>query len=211
MTTSPRFGAASVERECLQAAGLVASGAAAVVVLLWASSFPGWPIAAGIIVSVLVLAAVMLVSGPQPPPAARWLRPAGLVAALLLAVCGGVAVELSGDAATLARFERSQADFDRVATAAGAPDADADGPWGPFPGVCPDQLGSYPIRECRSFDGGYLFVQERAALGSDAGFAYAPSGLPRDNGLPGGNRADGSGAAGFSHLVGPWYAWSCGC
>lgn len=204
MTTS-RSGAASVERECLQAAGLVATGAAAVAVLLWASSFPGWPIAAGIIISVMVLAAVMLVSGPQPPPAARWLRPAGLVAALLLAIGGGVAVELSGNAATLARFERDRADFDRVVAAAGVPAADVADPWDTFPAECPSRIGSYPITECRSFDGGYLFVQDRAALGSDAGFAYAP------NGLPGDNQTDGTGSAGFSHLVGPWYAWSCGC
>src|SRR5688572_14511871 len=77
--TSAVTAATSAERECLRAAGLVALGVAAAAVLLWASTFPGWPLAAGVILSVFVLAGLLMTWGAEPRPAARWLRPAGLV------------------------------------------------------------------------------------------------------------------------------------
>jgi hypothetical protein len=206
VTTTSATGATSAERECLRAAGTLALGGAAVVVLLWAASFPGWPVAAGVVLSLLVVAGVMVIMGAEPSPAARWLRPAGLLGALLLAVVGGILVERTADAALHARFERSRSAFEAVAAQAGPVSQTVTDRWGPFPGDCPDQLGSYRITECHAFAGGFMFLQKRGALGNDAGFAYLPDGLENaandQNGLP---------ASGFTHLDGPWYAWSCGC
>jgi hypothetical protein len=206
VTTSPAIGATSAERECLRAAGALALAGAAVVVLLWAASFPGWPIAAGVILSLLVVAGAMVIMGAEPSPAARWLRPAGLVGAILLAVVGGVLVERTADAALLARFERSRPALEAVTAKAGPVPVSASDGWAPFPGDCPDQIGSYRIAECHAFTGGFMYLQERGALGDDAGFAYLPDGMPSiaagESGLP---------ASGFTPIDGPWYAWSCGC
>lgn len=198
--------ATSTERECLRAAGLVAVGVAVVGVLVWAASFPGWPLAAGVAVSVLVLGGLLMIMGAEPAPAARWLRPAGLLAALVLAIGGGIVVEVVGDAVLQARFERSRVAFEQAVQDAGPiPDAPADH-WQPYPGSCPAQLGTYRIGECHAFDGGLMFLQQRSALGDDAGFAYAPDGPPVDtdgvSNLP---------SQGFTPLGGGWYAWTCDC
>lgn len=204
--THPRTsGATRVERECLRAAGLIGVGMLAAVALVWAATFPGWPLTAGVILSVLALGGWLLVVGAEPPPPARWLRPVALVAALVVAIGVGVLVERSGEAALQARFVRSRPAFDAAVVAAGTPTATAGQPWGAYPGDCPDRLGSYPISGCRSFAGGYLFLQRRAAIGHDAGFAYAPEGPPA------GEAETGLSADGFTPVVGPWYAWSCRC
>jgi len=71
VTTPPERGAASVERECFRAAGVVALGGAAATVLLWAGTFPGWPLAAGVMVSGLVFGGLLVMFGDEPVPAAR--------------------------------------------------------------------------------------------------------------------------------------------
>ena len=64
-------------------------------------------------------------------------------------------------------------------------------------------MALYGIAECHAFTGGFMYLQERGALGDDAGFAYAPDGLrPGGDGLP---------SNGFTPIDGPWYAWSCDC
>ncbi|GAA3695178.1 hypothetical protein GCM10022204_08690 [Microlunatus aurantiacus] len=195
----------STERECLRAAGLVAVGAAVVAVLLWAASFPGWPLAAGVIVSVLVLGGLLMIMGAEPAPAARWLRPAGLVAALVLAVGGGIAIEVGGDVALRARFEHSRPSFEQVVQEAGPlPGSGADH-WQAYPGTCPPQIGTYAISACHGFAGGLMFLQERGALGDDAGFAYAP------HGLPAGDEATRFPPNGFTPIADGWYAWTCSC
>lgn len=201
VSTSLSTAATSLEHECWRAAGLVALGGTAAAVLLWASTFPGWPIAAGVILSVLILAGLLMIMGAEPLPAAGWLRPAALVAALAVAIGGGLVVERSTGAALLIRFEASRSAFEAAVGAAGPPTADVGDRSDAFPGTCPVRLGSYPLAECRSFDGGYLFLQRRDALGDKAGFAYLPGGL--SVGRPGADQ--------FTHLTGPWYGWSCGC
>jgi hypothetical protein len=192
------------ERECVRAAGLLALGAAGAVVLLWAGSFPGWPLAAGVVFSVLVIAGVLLVSGVVPPAPARWLRPLGVVAAVVVVVVGGVLVERSAGGALEARFTASRPAFEALVADSGPVPRTVADHWLPFPGTCPTQLGSYRIAECHAFTGGFMFLQERDALSDDAGFAYAPHGLPAK-----GEQA--LSANGFTHLDGPWYAWSCRC
>jgi hypothetical protein len=197
--------ASRTERECLRAAGLIGLGVVGVAVLLWAATFPGWPLAAGVVLSVLVLAALLLVAGREPPPAARWLRPLGVVAALAILIGGGIVVERASHAAMLARFESGRSTFEGTVAAAGPVPIETSDSWLPFPGACPDRLGSYRIAECHAFTGGFMFLQQRNAWGDDAGFAYAPDGLSSSEDpqvLP---------SSGFTHLVGPWYAWSCGC
>jgi hypothetical protein len=203
VTRSTATAAASVERECLRAAGLIVVGVGVVVVLLWAASFPGWPLAAGVIVSVLVLGGLIMIWGAEPAPAARWLRPAGLVAALVLAVGGAIVIETSGDVALQARFDRNRVSFDQTVATAGPISHSVADHWLPYPGECPARIGSYGIAACHAFTGGFMYLQERGALGDDAGFAYAPDGL----------RADGGGlpSLGFTPIDGPWYAWSCDC
>lgn len=198
--------ATSTERECLRAAGLVAVGTAVVGVLVWAASFPGWPLAAGVAVSVLVLGGLLMIMGAEPAPAARWLRPAGLVAALVLAVGGGIVVEVVGHAVLQTRFERSRVAFEQAVQDAGPiPDTPAD-QWLPYPGSCPTQLGTYRIGGCHAFTGGLMFLQQRRALGDDAGFAYAPDGLP-----VAGEGSSSLPTEGFTPVGGGWYAWTCNC
>ncbi|MET1008205.1 MAG: hypothetical protein ABWX96_21825 [Propionibacteriaceae bacterium] len=206
MTTPPERGAASVERECFRAAGVVALGGAAATVLLWAGTFPGWPLAAGVMVSVLVFGGLLFMFGAEPVPAARRLRPIGLVVALVVAVAGAILVEQSGHAALQARFGSSLSDFEAVVTEAGAPTHRVEGREA-FPGSCPSRIGTYPIGECQLIDRGYLFLQQRAALGDEAGFAYLPDGPPGADPTASGEwRPDQ-----FTPLGGPWYGWSCGC
>ena len=206
MTTPPERGAASVERECYRAAGVVALGGVAAAVLLWAGTFPGWPLAAGVMVSVLVFGGLLFMLGDEPVPAARRLRPIGLVVALVVAIGGAILVEQSGHAALQARFGSSLADFEAVVAEAGAPTQRVDGREA-FPGACPGRIGTYPIERCELIDRGYLFLQQRAALGDEAGFAYLPAGPPsHDRTASGGLRPDQ-----FSPLGGSWYGWSCGC
>lgn len=206
MTTSSATVVPRSERECLRAAGLVLLGVAAAAVLLWAGSFPGWPLAAGVVLSTLVIASLLLVAGAEPPPAARWLRPAGVVVALAIAVGGGIAVERSAAAPLMVRFEQSRSAFDAAVAAAGPAPEQVTDHWLPFPGECPRQLGSYRISQCHAFAGGYMFLQERSAWGDEAGFAYAPNGLPTTEVDRG-----GLSSGGFTPLGGPWYAWSCNC
>ncbi|HEU4545622.1 MAG TPA: hypothetical protein VFR88_04955 [Microlunatus sp.] len=206
MTTPSGRGAASVESECFRAAGVIALGAAAATVLLWASTFPGWPLAAGVILSVLVFAGLLFMLGAEPVPAAGRLRPVGLVVALLVAVGGAILIEQSGDAALQARFANNRAAFETVVAEAGPP-THRSALRGDFTGDCPSRIGSFALAECHVIDRGYLFLQQRAALGGDAGFAYLPHGLPAED------PAVGSGLKPdqFSPLHGAWYAWSCGC
>lgn len=206
MATTPATVVSRTEQECVRAAGLLALGAAGAGVLLWAGSFPGWPLTAGVIISVLVVAAVLLVSGVVPPAPARWLRPLGVVAAVVVVVVGGVLVQRSAGGALQARFMASRPAFDSLVAASGPVPLEAADHWLPFPGACPKQLGSYRIAECHAFTGGFMFLQARNAWGDDAGFAFAPRGLPTTN--DGGQALP---ASGFRHLDGPWYAWSCGC
>lgn len=199
-------GPTSTDQECLRAAGLVAVGVAVAGVLLWAATFPGWPLAAGIIVSVLVLGGLLMIMGAEPPPSARWLRPAGLVTALVLAVGGGIAIEIAGDAALGVRFEHSRRSFEQTVQEAGPiPTTPADH-WLPYPGGCPEQIGTYGIGACHAFAGGLMFLQQRGALGDDAGFAYVPDGLP-----VGGDEATAFPPNGFTPLGDGWYAWTCDC
>ena len=149
-------------------------GGAAAAVLLWAGTFPGWPLAAGVMVSVLVFGGLLFMLGDEPVPAARRLRPIGLVVALVVAVGGAILVEQSGHAAVQARFESSHSDFEAVVAEAGSPTQRVDGREA-FPGSCPSRIGTYPIEKCQLIDRGYLFLQQRAALGDDAGFAYLPA------------------------------------
>jgi hypothetical protein len=206
VATTPATVVSRTERECLRAAGLVGLGVLAAAVLLWADSFPGWPLAAGVVLSTLLLASLLLIAGREPPPAARWLRPAGVVAALVVAVGGGILVERSTQAALLARFEHSRPAFDAAVADIGPVPVEVVDSWLPFPGDCPNQLGSYRISACHGFAGGYMFLQARNAWGDDAGFAYAPDGP-----LTTENAAVGLPSSGFTHLVGPWYAWTCRC
>lgn len=206
MATTPATVVSRTERECVRAAGLLALGAAGAAVFLWAGSFPGWPLTAGVIFSVLVIAGVLLTSGVVPPAPARWLRPIGVVAAFVVAVGGGVLVERSAGGALHARFTASRPAFDSVVAASGPVPVEVADHWLPYPGACPTQLGSYRISECHAFTGGFMFLQDRDAWGDDAGFAYAPHGLPTTE-----DGAQALPASGFRHLVGPWYAWSCGC
>ncbi len=181
-------------------------GVAVVGVLLWAASFPGWPLAAGIIVSVLVLGGLLLILGNEPAPGAHWLRPVGLVVALVLAVGGAVVIETSDDAVLQARFESNRASFEQTVQGAGPLPGEAAEQWLPYPGECPGRIGSYAIAACHAFEGGFVFLQERGGLGGDAGFAYAPDGPPA-----GGDEKEALPGDGFTPIDGPWYAWSCGC
>lgn len=199
VSTSAATPTTTVERECLRAAAVLGIGAAGAGVLLWAASFPGWPLAAGVMISVLVIAGLLAVSGGHPPRGgARWLRPAAVIAALLITLGGGVIIGRVGHVALSIRFANSVADFDATAAAAGPVPTEVADHWLPYPGECPRQIGSYEISACHGFTGGFMYYQDRDAWGDDAGFAYAPGGPPTDQ-------------SGFTHLRGPWYAWSCGC
>ena len=131
------------------------------------------------VLSILVFAGLLFVLGEEPVPAARRLRPVGLVVALLLAIGGAISVENSSHAALRIRFEASRSDFETVVAEAGAPTS-RDGR-GDFPGPCPGRIGSYALGRCEAIDRGYLLLQQRAALGDDAGFAYLPDGLPSED------------------------------
>ena len=45
-----------------------------------------------------------------------------------------------------------------------------------YPGVCPVSIGEFSVTECRSIDGGYLFLQAQGALTDDSGIVYLPAG-----------------------------------
>jgi hypothetical protein len=178
-------------------------GAGGLAVLLWAASFPGWPLAAGIMVSVLLIAGLLAVTGgDQPPGPVRLLRPVAIVVAVLIAAGGALAIGQVGHRALTMRFDRSLADFDAVAIAAGPVPTEKIDHWLPYPGQCPSRIGSYEIAECRAVSGGFVFVQDRRAVRDDAGFVYVPNGMPSaaDTGSLAGKR--------LTHLSGNWYAWS---
>lgn len=193
----------AVERECVRAAAVLGLGVAGAAVLLWAASFPGWPLAAGVMISVLVVAVLLVVAGGHPPPGpARWLRPVAVVVALVIGIGGGLIIGHTGHFALSMRFSRSAPAFDATAAAAGPVPTQVADHWLPYPGECPAQIGSYKIGECRAFSAGFVYVQERRAFRDEAGFAYVPNAMASagDTGSLAGKR--------LTHLSGPWYAWS---
>ena len=117
--------------------------------------------------------------GAEPVPAARRLRPVGLVVALVVAVGGAMLVEQSEQAALQTRFDGSRGAFEAVVAEVGPPPTAATA-WRPSPGPVPAASARTALRECHAIDGGYLFLQQRAALGDDAGFAYLPDGPPSE-------------------------------
>ena len=62
---------------------------------------------------------------------------------------------------------------------------------------------SSSIAECRSVDGGYLFLQSQGALTDDSGIVYLPEAA----------RATSTwwSTETMTPLGGPWWSWTCGC
>jgi hypothetical protein len=109
------------------------------------------------------------------------------------------------------RFALSQSSFEEVIDRAGQPEIPACNPndlygqWFSFPGECPERLGSYLIRDCEGFPGGYLFYTEASAgLADHQGFAYMPKGVPASPGLVTDDFEDPS----FTNLGGAWYGFT---
>ncbi len=126
--------------------------------------------------------------------------------ALVLAVGGAVVIETSDGAVLQARFERNRASFEQTVQGAGPIPGESAEQWLPYPGACPEHIGSYAIGACHAFAGGLMFLQQRGALGDEAGFAYVLDGLP-----VGGDQTTAFPPDGFTPLGGGWYAWTCDC
>ncbi len=189
--------------------------------LAWTVSFPGPPFGwAGLALLGGVFSLVLAV---------RLLRrrenrihPAVVVGVLGVATALALSILTSSTPATL-RFEASRPALEAVVAghdplpASSFPEQSWNGGSGEpsfadratftrFPGECPAAIGAYAIVECRAFEGGFLFLQQENAITDDSGIAWLPEGLRPQ-------RPDGQGLSpsGFTHLDGPWYAWSCFC
>ena len=93
-----------------------------------------------------------------------------------------------------------------MATAGSPPpvgSSDDAGYFGRYPGPCPARIGEFRINECRSLDGGYLFLQAQGALTDDSGLLYLPGGPAAS--------ADWLSEETVAPLGGPWWSWTCYC
>ena len=198
-TSRPVLGAAAVP---------VGLAALAGVLLLWGRSYPGFPMAVALVALLCALAALVLVL----VGASRARGVVAAVAVVAVAVtlaCGVAAGTLVGLRPLQLRWSASASDFEAYVAGLPAPATfvpSLDGPaFHPFPSPagCPARLGRVTLGECRSVDGGYLFLQAPDALTDSSGIAYLPAGNdPARTGL---------GTSDLTPLGGPWWSWTCHC
>lgn len=189
---------------------LLAAGAA-VFCLLFGLSYPGFPMATAAwgVLAAAVAVTLVVASGLRAVMNRRGHVRAGVMLTLVaLVLTGGVVAAQHDDGAQLAgRWENSQAAFEAEVAAVGmvppVTDRDDDGYFDRYPGACPRRLGDLRVVECRSLDGGYLFLQAQNALTDDSGIMY----------LPGGPKAAAEWLVDETvvPLGGPWFSWTCYC
>lgn len=214
-TRDPRPGAA--RRRFALLVGLLVVTLA---LLGWTVSFPGLPFS-WVGLSLLSCVASFVLTIVVLRQRVNRIHPVLVVGIVVVSVALGVSVVTSSVPGAL-RFEASRSALEEVVVghdtlpASSFPEQSWSGPGEPsfadratftdFPGECPALIGAYAIIDCRAFEGGFLFLQRENAVTDDSGIAWLPDG-PRPQ------RPDGSGLgpSGFTHLDGPWYAWSCYC
>jgi hypothetical protein len=185
--------------------------------LIWAVSYPGVPFGWVALSLLTALGSVVLTVRLLSQHADR-IHPVLVVGIVAVTLALGIGV-VTSDAPRTVRFDGSRSAFDQLVAghdplpASAFPEQSWDGTgeatFGDrptFPGECPGVVGTYAISECRSIEGGYLFLQQENAVTDDSGIAWLPNG-------PAPQTPDGSGLgpSGFTHLDGPWYRWSCYC
>ena len=67
-----------------------------------------------------------------------------------------------------------------------------------YPGNCPARIGKFRIIECRSLDGGYLYLQAQGAITDDSGIVY----------LPADAESEWRTTERLTPLGGPWWSWT---
>ena len=189
---------------------LVAAGAA-VFCLLFGLSYPGFPMATAAwgVLAAAVAVTLVVASGLRAVINSRGYVRAGVMLTLVaLVLAGGVVAAKQDDGAQLAgRWANSRDAFEAEIAAIGtAPLVKAGSDAGYFdryPKACPRRLGDFRIVECRSLDGGYLYLQAQNALTDDSGIMYLPDGLEA--------AAEWLVDETVVPLGGPWFSWTCYC
>ena len=186
----------------------LAAAVLAVVCLLSGLSYPGFPMdvatcgclaAAASVVVGLVVAARALDEGRGS------LRAVGVLAVVTAVLAAGVLAAGADDGRRLqGRFAASRAAFEQEVSTAGVPvRSTTPDTFAPYPGACPARIGELAVGECRSVDGGFLFLQAQGALTDDSGIVYLPEAARPTSSWWRTER--------MTPLGGPWWSWTCGC
>jgi len=189
----------------------VAAAGLAVACLLSGLSYPGFPIDTAVCGVLAAVTSVVLVvdSGVRARVTglgrARAVVVLGLVTLLFAA---GVVAAQSDDGSRLRnRWAASQPAFEQEVRTAGNPiqvESSFDsGYFAPYLGACPGRIGEFSIIDCRTIDGGFLFLQTQGALTDDSGIVYLPAGTP--------SRSEWGSTETMTPLGGPWWSWTCYC
>ena len=134
---------------------------------------------------------------------------AAVVLALVTLLFGaGVMAARSDDRGRLqARWADSQSAFEQEVRTAGDPvpvETPFDsGYFATYPGACPVRMGRFRIVDCRSINGGFLFLQAQGALTDGSGIVYLPARK--------GPRSKWWNIEAMTPLGGPWWSWTCYC
>lgn len=207
---TPRAGRHGVRGLGTGPVAAVTAALLAVVSLLSGLSYPGFPIdvAACAALATIVAVAVAVALAVRSWTGGRGRLRAAVALAVVASVLGGGALIAQADDGQRlqARWAASRAAFEQDVAAAGVPvpsERSDSGSFAPYPGACPVRLGELGIAECRSVDGGYLFLQAQGALTDDPGIVYLPEAA----------RATPTwwSTETMTSLGGPWGAWTCGC
>ena len=107
-----------------------------------------------------------------------------------LLVIGGAGFAARIELPLLARFALARPAFDQVIA-----DRGEAGPGAP----CPDRIGSYRIRTCRTIGSDTYFTERDGGFLNSVGFVYLPEGVPTD--------PPTSTSITYAQLRGPWYTF----
>lgn len=179
--------------------------------LLFGLSYPGFPTATaawGVLAAAVAVVAVVASCLRAVTAGRGGVRAAVTLTLVVLVFAGGVVAAKQDNGARLAeRWASSQTAFQAEVATAGSPplaeSSDDAGYFGRYPGSCPARIGDFRVIECRSLDGGYLFLQAQGALTDDSGVLYLPRGLAAS--------ADWLSEETMVPLGGPWWSWTCSC
>lgn len=181
----------------------------AVFCLLYGLSFPGFPLwAAGWgVIAAAAAATLVVASGIRAGVTnqSKGRSALTLVVVVLLFAAGVVAAKQDDGGRLADRWTVSQAAFEREVQTAGVPvtveGSEDSGYFEKYPGNCPGRIGKFRIIECRSLDGGYLYLQAQGAITDDSGIVYLPSDA----------ESEWRTNERMTPLGGPWWSWTCHC
>jgi len=176
--------------------------AAAALLLLWSWSYPGFDLLTLLLAGAGLLALgawwllALVVQAFRRRPQREWFLFAPVVVVLIIGL-------MTANGPLLVRWQFSKAAFNREvgSVLAYKPLAAGGGDW-EYVGA-PGRIGSYCISDVRRVPGGLLFDECHGALFDNAGFGWFPDG-PDAKALDNGSFE----APDFTHLGGPWYAWT---